>query len=482
MHKRAGFTVLLLGILAATGALGLRAAPGAAQAESKGPELAVYNQGLALVKETRTLSLTQGTQPVAISDVPAQIDPTSVYFKSLTDPAGTVVLEQNFEYDVVSTDKLLTKFVGQPVVLITDDGTQYEGTLLNASGDVILQDKDGKVMVVSRGNVRDVTFPELPKELITKPTLVWLVDAAKAGDQSAEITYLTNGIGWQANYVLLLAQDNKNLDLNGWVTLDNRSGATYRDAKLKLVAGDIAQAPQAQVEWALKAAAAMPQPGPAPSVAERGFFEYHLYEVQRPVTVKNNETKQIEFVTAPGVPAEKFYVYDGSEGYGPLGGPQLDPGYGANTGIKQVRTMLQFNTGEKGANTQLPKGVVRVYQNDVDGSPLLVGENTIEHTPKGEDVRLYVGDAFDIVGERVQTDFKKLSDRVIEESYKVAIRNHKKEPVQVRVAEHMYRGSDWEIVKESAEHSKLDSGTVEWRANIPADGEAVVTYTVRYNF
>jgi hypothetical protein len=204
-----------LGILAATGTLGLRAAPRAAQAQTVGPALAVYNQGLALVKETRTLSLTQGTQPMAISDVPAQIDPTSVYFKSLTDPAGTVVLEQNFEYDVVSTDKLLTTFVGQTVVLITDDGSRYEGTLLNASGEIILQDKDGKVMVVSRGNVRDVTFPELPKDLITKPTLVWLVDAAKAGDQNAEITYLTNGIGWQANYVLLLAQDNKSLDLNG---------------------------------------------------------------------------------------------------------------------------------------------------------------------------------------------------------------------------------------------------------------------------
>jgi hypothetical protein len=176
------------------------------------------------------------------------------------------------------------------------------------------------------------------------------------------------------------------------------------------------------------------------------------------VTVKNNETKQIEFVTSPGVPAEKFYVFDGSQDYGCWGSPQLDPGYGANTGIKQVRTMLQFNTGEKGANAQLPKGVVRMYQNDVDGNPSPIGENAIEHTPKDEDVRLYVGDVFDMVGERVQTDFKKLSDQVIEESYEITLRNHKKEPVQVRVAEHLYRRSDWEIVKESAEHNKLDSG------------------------
>jgi hypothetical protein len=197
---------------------------------------------------------------------------------------------------------------------------------------------------------------------------------------------------------------------------------------VKLVAGEIAQASQPQMERALKAAAEIAQPAPAPQVAERGFFEYHLYEVQRPVTVKNNETKQIEFVAAPGVPTEKFYVYDGSQGYGFWAGPQLDPGYGANTGIKQVRTMLQFNTGEKGANAQLPKGVARVYQNDVDGNPLLVGENTIEHTPKGEDVRLYVGDAFDIVGDRVQTDFKRRpGDR---EATKSMIRNHKKEPVQ----------------------------------------------------
>jgi len=484
MFKRQALTILLLAVVAVSGAFGPRALAEKVLAQGTGPELAVYNQGIALVKEARTLTLAQGVQPVTITDVAAQIDPTSVHFKSLTDPAGTTVLEQNFEYDLVGADKLLSKYVDQPIQLITNDGAAYEGALLNGSGDIILQDKDGQVLVVNRGSVRDFTFPKLPEGLITRPSLVWLVDAQEAGEQRAEITYMTNGIGWQANYVLLLARDDQTLDLNGWITLDNHSGATYRDAKLKLIAGDINQVRQGQPEQVYKVMAEVA--APTPQVAERGFFEYHLYEVQRPVTIKDNQTKQIEFVTATGVPAEKFFVYDGAQGYSFWGGLQTDPGYGADTDVKQVKTMLQFDTGEEGVNAQLPKGVVRVYQADVDGSALLVGEDIIEHTPKDENVRLYIGDAFDIVGERIQTNFAQLGDKTIEESYEITVRNHKAEAVQVRVVEHLYRWSDWEIVaesaEESAEHTRLDAQTVEWRLDVPADGEAKVTYTVRYRW
>jgi hypothetical protein len=473
-------SVLVVSALAATVSLCGQAAAPAASAQDSGPELAVYNQGVALVKDVRTVPLQAGTQLVTISDVAAQLDPTSVHFASLTDPTGTAVLEQNFEYDLVGPERLLSKYVDQDIQLVTADGTRYAGTLLSGSGDIILRAADGGITVVSRDQVRDFSFPSLPEGLITRPSLVWLIDADKAGDQDVQITYLTGGISWQANYVLLLAQDGQTLDLDGWVTLDNQSGATYANAKLKLVAGDINQVETQASGAAYDTAKEMALPTPA--VQERGFFEYHLYEVQRPVTVKDNQTKQIEFVTAAAVPATTFYVYDGAAGYYFWGGVQSDPSYGANTGVTQVNTMLSFNTGPEGIDAQLPQGVVRVYQEDVDGSALLLGEDSISHTPKGENVQLYVGDAFDIVGERVQTDYKLIGSSAAEETYEVTLRNHKADDVEVRVVERLYRWSDWEIVEESAEHTDVDSQTVEYRVSVPADGETTVTYTVRYEW
>ncbi|MCP4164721.1 MAG: DUF4139 domain-containing protein, partial [Chloroflexi bacterium] len=249
----------------------------------------------------------------------------------------------------------------------------------------------------------------LPDGLITRPTLVWMVDAGEAGVHNSEIAYLTNGLNWKADYVLVLAEDNKSLDLNGWVTLDNRSGATYKDARLKLVAGDINRVTAGRGgAFALDMDEAVgmratPTPTP-PYVGQREFFEYHLYEVQRPVTVKDNQTKQVEFVTASDVDAQKEFVYDGSipfMGYGPI----YDPGYGS-TGNSKIDVQLSFNTGEEGVDAQLPRGTVRMYQADIAGSPLLIGEDRIDHTPKGEDVTLDIGEAFALVGERKQTDFK----------------------------------------------------------------------------
>ncbi|HIC90106.1 MAG TPA: DUF4139 domain-containing protein [Anaerolineae bacterium] len=473
------FSLLSLSLLAA-GALTL----GSVMAQDSGVELTVYNSNLALVKDHRALQLKAGVNEVNFTDVAASIDPTSVHFKSLTDPTGTVVLEQNFEYDIVGSSKLLQKYVDQDIEVVTQDGSKYSGKLLSGSGDIILQDKKGAITVLQRDQIRTFSFPALPEGLITRPTLVWLLDAEKAGRHDIELTYLTNNINWQANYVLLLAQDEKSLDLNGWITLDNRSGATYKEAKLKLVAGEISRvrpptpAPRGGIEYAVKAAA-------PPQVAEREFFEYHLYEVARPVTVKDNQTKQIEFVSATGVGVEKYYVYDGAEGYYyPSRGPILDPGYGTGSSGK-VKTMLEFKTGkENNLDAQLPRGVVRVYKEDVDGSPLLIGEDTIDHTPKGEKVTLFIGQAFDLVGERTQTDFKRIGDKVVEESYRIQLRNRKeKEAVEIRVVEHLNRWTDWEIIKANpAKYTKLDAQTVEWRVQVPAGGEKEVTYTVRYRF
>ena len=484
LRKRSlGWSLVVVVAVACMALAGIGQGPAPAAAQTEGVELAVYNQDLALVKDHRSLDLTKGLNEVRFADVAAMIDPTSVHFGSLTDPQGTAVLEQNYEYDVVGSAKLLQKYVDQEISLVTEDGQKYTGTLLNATEDAILQSADGKVTVVKVNQIKEFDFPALPEGLITKPTLVWQVESAQGGTQDVEVTYLTNGINWYANYVAVLADDDASLDLNGWITLDNRSGASYENAKLKVIAGDINRAAtDGYAEMSKQVYEALATP--APQVQERSFFEYHLYEVQRPVTVKDQQTKQIEFVTGSSIPALKFFVYDGSQmGYWTYYAPVQDSGYGT-TSNEDVQVMLEFTNGEKeGLGVPLPKGTIRVFKKDVDGSTLLIGEDTIDHTPKDEQIRLYIGDAFDLVGERVQTNFRIDTDkRFMEESYKIILRNHKDEDVEVRVTEHMFRWSQWEILEESLKHEKLDAQTIEFRVPVEASGEATVTYTVRYEW
>jgi hypothetical protein len=454
-----------------------------ALAQGNGVELTVYNQNIALVRDIRSFELEQGVNEVRFSDVASQIDATSVHFRSLTDPNGTAVLEQNYEYDIVGSQKLLQKYVDQKIQLMTDDGSEYSGTLLSGAGDIILQDDSGGVTVIRLDQVQQFDFPALPEGLITRPTLVWLLDAGQSGDQDVEVTYMTSGVNWRADYVVQLNQDDTALDLNGWITLDNRSGATYNEAKLKLVAGDVNVVREARADAErMMVEAEMPAPTVAPGVQEREFFEYHLYDVQRPVTVRDNQTKQIEFASAADVPAEKFFVYDGARGLGFYGYVVTDPGYGVYSN-PDVNIYLQIeNEEEAGLGIPLPAGRVRVYKADIDGSLQFVGEDRIDHTPKDETVRLLLGNAFDVVGERRQTDFRELGRDVIEESFEIVVRNHKDEDIEVRVVEHLFRWSEWEIVQESSKHTKLDQGTAEWRLRIPVDGEATLTYTVRYEF
>jgi hypothetical protein len=445
--------------------------------------LTVYNRGTALVRDLRQFDLDEGLNVISFQDVAASIDPTSVLFKNLTDPDGTSVLEQNFEYDLVGVASLLEKYLDETIDVVTDDGTLYRGSLLSGRGDIILQDNAGKVTVVKIDRVQEFSFPELPDGLIVKPTLVWRLLADDAGTQDVEITYLTGGISWQADYVVLLASDDSSIDLDGWVTVNNSSGTTFPDAKLKLIAGDVQRLPEpgfAAMDMLFEAEAARAAP-----VEEREFFEYHLYEVPRPVTVRDQETKQIEFVTSTGVPAEKFFVYDGLQcryGYwycGFYGSPRMDPSYGIASNPK-VMVMLEFDTEEVDAD--LPRGRVRMYQEDIDGAALLIGEDTIDHTPKGESVRLYVGDAFDVVGERIQTDFQLPTSKSIIETFEITLRNHKDEEVEVRVVEHLSRWSEWRILESSSDYEKMDSSNIEFRISIPANGEHVLSYTVRYDW
>ena len=452
-----------------------------AEAAENGLAVTVYNEGTALVRDRRGFALLKGFNQIAFSDVAALIDPTSVLFKSLTDPDGTAILEQNYVFDLVNSSALFEKYLDQFIQVTTEDGTLYEGRLLSTNGGIILQGEDGKVTVVS-GNVREYSFPELPDGLITRPTLVWQLLSDRAGEQQVEITYLTGGLSWQADYVVLLSRGDEAIDLDGWVTMHNTSGTSYQDALLKLVAGDLQRLPQPGFAAgdilfdAERAATAEP-------VEQREFFEYHLYEVPRPVTLGDNENKQIEFVSVSGVPAEKFFVYDGLQcrynyyycSY--YGYPQTDPSYGVASNPK-VMVMVEFDTEQVEAD--LPKGRVRVYQEDIDGAALLIGEDAIDHTPEGEPVRLYVGDAFDIVGERIQTDFRRPNDNQLEEDFEITLSNHKDEAVEIRVVEHLFRWSEWRILRSSQDYTKMDSSTIEFRVRVPANGETTLSYSIRY--
>ena len=330
------------------------------EASEGGVALTIYNQGTALVRDRRQFAFQPGVNDLDFSDVAALIDPTSVLFKSLSDPGGTEVLEQNYEFDLVGSAALLEKYLDETISVVTEDGKVHSGTLLSGRGDIILRTPAGEVSVIQAASVRELSFPELPDGLITRPTLAWKVLAEKAGRQDIEVTYLTGGMSWAADYVLLLDKDEGAIDLDGWISLSNTSGATFQDALLKLIAGDLQRLQElGYAADALEAEkAAMPTAAP---VEQREFFEYHLYEIPRPVTVRDNESKQIEFVSAAGVPAGKFFVYDGLQcrqnywyctfqGYA-----QTDPSYGIASNPK-VMVMVEFDTEEVDAD--LPRGRV----------------------------------------------------------------------------------------------------------------------------
>ncbi len=444
----------------------------------------VYNEGTALIRDQRTLTLDEGANTVDFRDVAATIDATSVTFQSLTDPSGTVVLEQNYIYDLVDSDALLTRYLDETINVTTADGTLYVGELLSGRrGEAILRTATGEIVVVRLYDARDIRFPALPEGLITRPTLQWLLQSAAAGEQQVEITYLAGGMNWTADYNLLLNDDESALDLKGWVTLNNHSGRAFNDARLKLVAGELNRIEPQPVFAESRAMSFDMAEEQAASVEQRELFEYQLYEVARSVTIKDNETKQIEFVRGSEIAATSFYVFDSSPQFSAYVSPIDYPaGYNAESG--DVLTFLEFSTGEEsGLGADLPAGRIRVYQEDLDGAGLLIGENRIDHTPEGEDVKILLGKAFDLVGERKQTNFETVSRRVIKESFQVNLRNRKDaEAVEILVPERLYRWRDWQIIESSSPFDKLDSTSIEFAVTVEAGAEEVLTYTVQYTF
>lgn len=452
-------------------------------------EVTVYNSNLGLVKETRPFALKSGVSEIKVEDVAAQIDPTSVHFKSLTAPDAVTVLEQDFRYDLASPDAILNRYLGKEIELerpVGRDGDKREtikGVLLSNAGGRVLQ-SGGKILINPLGSP---VLPELPEGLLTKPTLVWKLHSTKSGEHQGEISYLTSGMSWSADYVLVVDKDDAKGDITAWTTITNNSGATYKDAKLKLVAGDVHRAPVPMRGGYGFGGNMMAKAAMAPeNMTEKTFFEYHLYTMARPTTLAENSSKQVEMASAAGVPVKKLYVYDGAQGvswwgFGDSG--YWDPNYGLSSG-KKVSVFLELeNKKSEGLGIPLPKGRVRVYKKDDDGALQFAGEDAIDHTPKDEKVRVKMGEAFDVVGERKRTDYSSdVNKRRFEETFEVRLRNHKDSDATVTVVEHLYRWTNWKIVDASAKWTKKDAQTIEFETPVKKDGEAVVTYTVKYSW
>jgi hypothetical protein len=448
--------------------------------------------GYAMVRHERELQLARGRNTVRFTDVAALIDPTTVTFESLTDAPGTSVIEQNFQFDLVSTEKLLRKYVDRAITVDQVRGTGVEsfaGVLLSTAGGITLRREDGSIQTLPHN--AGVRLPELPGGLITRPTLVWDVAASRAGAHKTRVSYQASGITWWADYNVTYSEGrNANacrLDIGAWVSIINQSGAGYTDAKLKLVAGDVQKvAPPGRVYPAGAAMRSAAAEDRAQGFQEKAFFEYHLYTLGRPTTLPDNSTKQIElFPVSRRVPCEKTLVYYGAipaYGFGP--NPVTDRGYGVTTNRK-VDVYLGFRNAEQNRmGVPLPAGRIRVNKADpADGTLEFIGEDAIDHTPKNEDVKIRLGSAFDVVGERRQLNFSvDTSRRNMTEEIEVKLRNHKKEPVTVIVKENLYRWVNWQITAKSHDYEKQDARTLHFPVKIAAGGEANVRYTVHYSW
>jgi hypothetical protein len=416
----------------------------------------VYNNNLALVHETRQMDLPKPSGICSYRDVAAYIDPTSVHFKSVSNAAAVRVLEQNFEYDLVSAEKILQRYLDQNVRLMPKQGAPIEGKLLSVGGNVVVQGADNSIRILNNSEIVSTDLPKLPEGLITRPTLIWQIQNNGPASQLVEVSYLTSGMSWHAEYVGVLDANDQNMDLNAWVSIDNNCGATYKDAKLLLVAGDVHRA--APPVGIMRKSIQMEMMAAAPDFEEKEFFEYHLYTLTRTATLKDHQQKQVELFPAARTPVTKEYTYDGARNQ------------------KKVNVTITFkNKKEAGLGIALPAGKVRLYKPEGEAQ-VLVGEDNIDHTPRDEEVRLKVGDAFDIVGERQQMSYRQVGDRASEEKVKISLRNHKDAAITVIVVEHL--GGDWKITESALQYKKKDANTAEWRVPVAANGEANLEYTV----
>jgi len=464
-------------------------------------ELTIYNSNFALIREERLMNLAKGLNNVVVPDIPATIDGTSLHFSSLTDASAVRVLEQNFQYDLVHQAKLMEKYLGKEVEFIRlDEATKKEysvkGKLLSTGwlpqqGVSNQYYYDGQMIAAINGKVEinpsgRLVLPELPEGLILKPQLEWLVSNNRNGEHKTEISYIAEQLTWNCDYVALLNADDNKIDLTGWVTLKNNSGAAFKNAGLKLVAGDVNVVPKEERYDKIISYSTIATQQEA-QFQQKELFEYKLYTLQRRTDVANNETKQIELTSGKNIPAKKVFIYDGignewrywldNYSYRNQGS------FGQQSNAKVGVFVTMKNDEKSGLGIPLPKGKVRVYKRDDDDKEQFIGEDQIDHTPKDEELRLYLGNAFDLTGSRVQKDFKTVvSGHVYEETFEIKVRNHKKEMVEVLVYEHPWRWNQWEITKTNTDYEKVDQTTVKFPVKLKKDEEKVITYTIRYSW
>lgn len=415
----------------------------------------VYNRDLGVVRDTRPIDVAAGASTVEIVDVPARIDPTSVHLSG----DGLRVDEQNFQYDLADSDRIVSRYVGEAIEVVLRNGDAKCGRLLSFDGDAFVLELDGgAVHVVQRAQVVDLRLARLPDGLRVRPTLVWRLHADAAGARAAELSYMTAGLSWHAEYVAVVDAEDRELSLAAWVSLDNRCGATFEDAQLQLVAGDVRrvpeQDPRARVDFALT------QVHGAPRFQEESLFEYHLYTLEHRTTLRDRETKQVALFPAATTPVDKALEYRG----------QRDP--------KKVSVALAFeNRADRGLGLPLPAGKIRTYKRDARGQLQFIGEDRVDHTPRNEIIRIEVGHAFDVVGERAERAHRRVSERVHETDVEIQLRNAKDEPVSVDVIEHAT--GHWEVVDPSTAYERRDARTIAFVVDVPATGSATVRYTLR---
>ena len=441
-------------------------------ADKEALAITVYNQNFGLVREVRKVRLAKGRVALEYKDVSAHIQPETVHIKSLEGENALAVLEQNYRYDVLSPEKLLEKHVGKSIRVYrynetTGQEQSFDAEVLAVDKGVVLK-INGEVTYNFKGRF---AFPEVPENLLAKPTLVWLL-ASNAPNQRVEVSYLTRRLNWAADYVLVVDSDDKKADLTGWVTLENRSGTSYENAQLKLVAGDVQRVtPEAPEESGYAEAEAMDRSQQRENFKQESFFEYHLYSLQRPTSLLDKEKKQVTLLEAQGIGIKKKLSFFGQRHY-------YRSRYGKVATNQKVGVYLEIKNEKKnGLGMPLPKGIVRVYKADSSGAKQFIGEDRIDHTPRDEELTIKMGEAFDVVGDRKQMSWRSLGRCSSESDWEVELRNHKDEAVEVEVVEPI--GGDWTIEQASHSHKKEDAKTFIFEVNVPARGKTKITYRVR---
>ncbi len=421
----------------------------------------IYNSNLGVVFENRQLEFEKGSGRISFIDVPSQIDATSVGFELADKRKSVTILEQNYAYDLVSPEKIYSKYIDRNIDLFDKEGNIFSGKLLSFSGGAfVLQDASGKVQIVRLEQIVNSNFPKLPDGLISRPTLFWLYYSDFSGKADCRVSYQTSGMSWSAEYVGILSEDDNLLDLTGWSSISNSSGATYKEATLKLVAGDINRVQKKRSRDSDYLMKSMAMEAPSAGFEEKEFFEYHLYTLPRKATIANNEIKQISLFEPAQAQVTKEYTYQ----------PEINN--------KKVKVSIKFkNSAATGLGMPLPAGRARIFKADSDGSMILLGEDQIDHTPRDEEVKLTVGYAFDISAEETITDYQKISSRVDDKTYQIKLRNHKKEDITVLVEKSVY--GDWEIINKDREFKKKDANTIEFNVPVSAGGESSINFTIR---